>query len=169
MLYFSMAQPSEERKITKISAWKTYSSACAQQQQQRSPQSPPMPVLADPTNSGGSRTFRYSALPASHFPGHKLFPFTFFLRHYPIRSQEHGERKVFKDPNYLWLKAEERRTFMTARGRRREGYAALRQGHDFLMGEEESEKKAFRTHDNGDIPASFFSPFLPCRDPTVAA
>jgi glycosyltransferase involved in cell wall biosynthesis len=29
------------------------------------------------------------------FPGRKVFPIRFVLRHYPIRSQAHGERKVF--------------------------------------------------------------------------
>ncbi|MDD5365093.1 MAG: methyltransferase domain-containing protein [Gallionellaceae bacterium] len=28
------------------------------------------------------------------FPGRKVFPYKFLLRHYPVRSQEHGEKKV---------------------------------------------------------------------------
>ena len=31
------------------------------------------------------------------FPGRRVFPYKFLLRHYPIRSQHHGERKVFKE------------------------------------------------------------------------
>lgn len=31
------------------------------------------------------------------FPERRVYPFKFLLRHYPIRSQEHGEKKVFKD------------------------------------------------------------------------
>jgi hypothetical protein len=31
------------------------------------------------------------------FPGREVFPIRFLLRHYPIRSQEHGERKVHRD------------------------------------------------------------------------
>ena len=31
------------------------------------------------------------------FPGRKVFPLRFVLRHYPIRSQDHGERKVFRE------------------------------------------------------------------------
>lgn len=31
------------------------------------------------------------------FPGRKVFPIRFLLRHYPIRSQAHGERKVFRE------------------------------------------------------------------------
>lgn len=29
------------------------------------------------------------------FPGRRVYPFKFLLKHYPIRSQAHGERKVF--------------------------------------------------------------------------
>jgi len=31
------------------------------------------------------------------FPGRRVYPFKFLLRHYPIRSQEHGEKKVFQE------------------------------------------------------------------------
>jgi hypothetical protein len=31
------------------------------------------------------------------FPGRRVFPLRFLLRHYPIRSQAHGERKVFRE------------------------------------------------------------------------
>lgn len=31
------------------------------------------------------------------FPGRKVFPVRFLLRHYPIRSEEHGQRKVFRE------------------------------------------------------------------------
>lgn len=31
------------------------------------------------------------------FPGRRVFPYKFLLRHYPVRSQIHGERKVLKE------------------------------------------------------------------------
>ena len=31
------------------------------------------------------------------FPGRRVFPYKFLLRHYPIRSQAHGERKVLRE------------------------------------------------------------------------
>ena len=36
------------------------------------------------------------------FPGRRVFPIRFLLRHYPIRGQAHGERKVFRErrPRY---------------------------------------------------------------------
>lgn len=32
-----------------------------------------------------------------NFPGRRVFPYKFLARHYPIRSQAHGERKVFRE------------------------------------------------------------------------
>jgi hypothetical protein len=37
------------------------------------------------------------------FPGRKIFPVRFILRHYPIRSQAHGERKVFEERRNRFL------------------------------------------------------------------
>jgi glycosyltransferase involved in cell wall biosynthesis len=31
------------------------------------------------------------------FPGRRVFPFNFLIKHYPVRSQAHGERKFFKE------------------------------------------------------------------------
>ncbi len=36
------------------------------------------------------------------FPGRLVYPFKFLLRHYPIRSQEHGQRKVFAERVGRW-------------------------------------------------------------------
>jgi Glycosyl transferase family 2 len=33
----------------------------------------------------------------ARFPGRRVFPLRFLLRHYPIRSQAHGERKVLRE------------------------------------------------------------------------
>jgi hypothetical protein len=40
------------------------------------------------------------------FPGRLVYPFKFLLRHYPIRSQAHGERKVFADRARRWNQEE---------------------------------------------------------------
>jgi hypothetical protein len=39
---------------------------------------------------------------SAQFPDRRIFPIRFLLRHYPIRSQAHGERKVFQErlPRY---------------------------------------------------------------------
>lgn len=36
------------------------------------------------------------------FPGRRVFPYKFELKHYPIRSQSHGEQKVFRDRIARW-------------------------------------------------------------------
>lgn len=38
----------------------------------------------------------------ARFPGRRLFPYKFELKHYPIRSQSHGERKVFRERVARW-------------------------------------------------------------------
>jgi glycosyltransferase involved in cell wall biosynthesis len=40
------------------------------------------------------------------FPGRRVFPIRFLLRHYPVRSQEHGERKVFDERKKRFLERE---------------------------------------------------------------
>lgn len=59
------------------------------------------------------------------FPGRRVFPFNFVLRHYPIRSQHHGDLKVFRDrkPRY---KADE-----LDKGWHYH-YARMRSGHRFV-------------------------------------
>jgi glycosyltransferase involved in cell wall biosynthesis len=59
------------------------------------------------------------------FPGRNVFPLRFIVRHYPIRSQAHGERKVFRERRPRFL-ADER-----ARGWHVQ-YDALREGVSFL-------------------------------------
>ncbi len=36
------------------------------------------------------------------FEGRKVFPYKFWLRHYSIRSQEHGERKILRERQPRW-------------------------------------------------------------------
>jgi len=60
-----------------------------------------------------------------HFPGRRVYPFKFLLRHYPVRSQAHGEKKVFGErlPRY------------SADGRRRGWhvqYDGLARNHSFV-------------------------------------
>jgi hypothetical protein len=40
------------------------------------------------------------------FPGRKVFPIRFIVRHYPVRSQAHGERKVFVERRARYLQSE---------------------------------------------------------------
>ena len=40
------------------------------------------------------------------FPGRKVFPFKFIIKHYPIRSQAHGERKILRERQTRWDESE---------------------------------------------------------------
>jgi SAM-dependent methyltransferase len=37
-----------------------------------------------------------------NLPNQRVFPHKFLLRHYPVRSQEHGERKIFRERKARW-------------------------------------------------------------------
>jgi glycosyltransferase involved in cell wall biosynthesis len=53
----------------------------------------PQPGLVSLAASGGHDV---------SFPGRRVFPYKFRLRHYPIRSQAHGERKVLRERVARW-------------------------------------------------------------------
>ena len=38
----------------------------------------------------------------AEFPGRKVYPYKFLLRHYPVRSQEHGVRKILSERRPRW-------------------------------------------------------------------
>ena len=59
------------------------------------------------------------------FPGRLVYPFKFLLHHYPIRSQQHGERKVFEERVERWNPQER------SLGWHRQ-YDGARPGHSFL-------------------------------------
>ncbi len=58
------------------------------------------------------------------FPGRKVYPFHFLLKHYPARSAEHGERKVFHDRKARWDPAERAAGWHSH-------YDAIGKGHEF--------------------------------------
>ena len=54
-----------------------------------------------------------------------MFPYKFLLLHYPVRSQEHGERKVFRDRQSRWNEQERARGWHSQ-------YDAFASGHRFV-------------------------------------
>jgi len=74
------------------------------------------PDRVDLASSGG-----HEAL----FPNRRVFPLRFILRHYPIRSQTHGERKVFRERRARFAAAE------LAKGWHVQ-YNAMLEGQNFL-------------------------------------
>jgi glycosyltransferase involved in cell wall biosynthesis len=61
----------------------------------------------------------------ARFAGRRVFPVRFVLRHYPIRSQAHGERKVFQERQPRFIAAERARGWHVQ-------YTDLSPGHRFL-------------------------------------
>jgi glycosyltransferase involved in cell wall biosynthesis len=61
----------------------------------------------------------------AQFPGRRIFPIRFLLRHYPIRSQAHGERKVWLERVARFSEAERDRGWHVQ-------YDEVREGHRFI-------------------------------------
>jgi hypothetical protein len=59
------------------------------------------------------------------FEGRRVFPLNFLSKHYPVRSQEHGERKVFGERQARWSPVERADGWHVQ-------YDALRPGHRFV-------------------------------------
>jgi hypothetical protein len=75
------------------------------------------------------------------FPGRRVFPYKFLLLHYPIRSQEHGERKVFSDRQARWNPEERQKGWHSH-------YDRFAGGHRFIREEDEllAYDEAFDAH-----------------------
>jgi glycosyltransferase involved in cell wall biosynthesis len=59
------------------------------------------------------------------FEGRRLFPYFFLLKHYPVRSQPHGEKKVLQERKPRWDPTERKRLWHNH-------YDHVRRGHNFL-------------------------------------
>jgi hypothetical protein len=79
------------------------------------------PQRVDLASSGGHEVV---------FAGRQVFPIKFLLRHYPLRSQAHAERKIFEERQPRFAKEEEARGWHVQ-------YRGLRAGQDFLRAPEE--------------------------------
>jgi GT2 family glycosyltransferase len=60
------------------------------------------------------------------FEGRRVFPIRFLLRHYPVRGQAHGERKVLRERQPRFLPDERERGWHIQ-------YDHVRPGHDFVQ------------------------------------
>jgi glycosyltransferase involved in cell wall biosynthesis len=59
------------------------------------------------------------------FEGRRVYPYKFLMKHYPVRSQEHGERKIFADRIPRWNPKERANGWHIQ-------YDDLKSGHVFL-------------------------------------
>jgi hypothetical protein len=64
------------------------------------------------------------------FDGRRTYPFRFLLKHYPVRSQAHGEKKIFRERKPRWFPRERARGWHTH-------YDHINEGHSFLRLPEE--------------------------------
>src|SRR5947207_5541666 len=62
----------------------------------------------------------------ARFPGRRVFPLRFILRHYPIRGQTHGERKVFQERRTRFRAQELARGWHVQYNQLQEGISFLR-------------------------------------------
>jgi hypothetical protein len=76
-------------------------------------------------NDGGPVSLVPSGGHEVGLPNRRVFPIPFLLRHYPIRGQAHGRRKVFSDRRGRFLERERARQWHIQ-------YDAIEESHDFL-------------------------------------
>ncbi|HEX8129154.1 MAG TPA: glycosyltransferase family 2 protein [Pyrinomonadaceae bacterium] len=76
-------------------------------------------------NSGQSISLAASGGHEVQFDGRRVYPYKFLLKHYSIRSQQHGERKVFGERKPRWNAGEKSMGWHSH-------YDAVRAGHNFL-------------------------------------
>jgi hypothetical protein len=103
--FFQYWEPGDEFDRVQIKCWKKHHAL-------------------DLTSSGGHD---------ARFPGRRVFPVRFILRHYPVRSQEHGERKVFRERKPRFVEAERARRWHIQ-------YDAIVDGHRFVRDAKELER-----------------------------
>lgn len=72
------------------------------------------------------------------FAGRRVYPFKFLLKHYSFRSQQHGEKKVFRERKARWNPRERARGWHVH-------YDAMREGHRFVRSP--AEKESFDEQD----------------------
>ena len=66
------------------------------------------------------------------FSGRRVHPFNFLVKHYPIRSQAHGERKVFTERKPRIMAEERRRRWHTHHDHMHPGHVFLQDPQDLL-------------------------------------
>jgi len=60
------------------------------------------------------------------FAGRRIYPFKFLLKHYPVRSQKHGEKKVFRERKNRWNPEERAKGWHTH-------YDEIKEDHAFVV------------------------------------
>ena len=67
------------------------------------------------------------------FAGRRTYPFRFLLKHYPVRSQAHGEKKIFRERRPRWLPQEKAIGWHYHYDHITEGHSFLRRPDDLKL------------------------------------
>jgi glycosyltransferase involved in cell wall biosynthesis len=79
------------------------------------------------------------------FAGRRTYPFRFLLKHYPVRSQAHGEKKILRERKPRWLPQERARGWHTHYDHINEGHSFLRRlGHLKLFNESDFDQMSVK-------------------------
>ena len=84
-------------------------------------------------NLGRRVTLNVSGGHEAQFKGRRTYPFRFLLKHYPVRSQAHGEKKIFRERKARWLPQERASGWHTHYDHIHEGYSFLRRPGDLRV------------------------------------
>ena len=71
------------------------------------------------------------------FEGRRVYPFKFLLKHYPVRSQKHGEKKVFRERKARWNPLERAKGWHVHYDKIGKGHKFLRTASEQLLFDEE--------------------------------
>lgn len=85
----------------------------------------------------------------ARFPGRRVFPLRFLLRHYPIRSQAHGERKVLRERLPRFAAEEKSRGWHVQYDSMRAGDSFLRESSTLMPFDPWSARVALALHHRG--------------------
>jgi glycosyltransferase involved in cell wall biosynthesis len=80
------------------------------------------------------------------FDRRRVFPLRFVLRHYPLRSQAHGERKVFQERRPRFLPAERERGWHVQYDKIEPGHRFLRAADELIQFDLERERVNLQAH-----------------------
>jgi hypothetical protein len=128
-----------------IKSWKTYHNTCEQKAVFSKS------VIMNLASTGG-HIARYVDSSETQYVKENLFPYNFFLRHYPIRSQQHGLRKVFRERKSRWNETERGENW-------HKQYEDVKNPKFNFV---EDSKRLWSILDDGSLPPHMYARTLPC-------
>ena len=94
-------------------------------------------------NFGQAVTLSESAGHQAEFKGRRIYPYKFLIKHYPIRSQSHGEKKVFLERKTRFHPEERAIGWHNHYDHMTEGYSFVRDPRDLIAYDDELFQEEF--------------------------